>query len=187
MRRRGAVARRYAKALHALAREQGPPEAVGRELEQFGRLVSAETQLRHALHWPWIRAAAKRAVVDEVADRLGLSPLARHFLGLLVSRRRLDLLPEILAAYRALVDEAAGRLRARVLSAMPLSDAQRAALRERLGRRLGRTVLLETEVAPALLAGFVVEVGSRLWDASLLGQLRQVRERMTTTDAWGTA
>jgi len=42
----------------------------------------------------------------------------------------------------------------------------------------GKTVLLETEVDPTLLGGFVAEVGSRVWDASLAGQLRGLRERL---------
>ena len=77
-------------------------------------------------------------------------------------------------------------MRARVRSAAPLSDAQRAALRERLGRRLGKTVLLDTAVDPSLLGGFVAEVGSRLLDMSLRGQLRRLRERLAG-DAGGIA
>ena len=126
------------------------------------------------------------AVVEGVAEHLGVSPLCRNFLALVAQRRRLDLLPEIVAAYRALVDEAGGRVRARIRSAAPLSDAERAQIRERLGRRLGKTVLLEAEVDPALLGGFVAEVGTRILDASLLGQLRRLSERFAR-DAGGAA
>ena len=129
------------------------------ELAAFEQLLATDRELRDALLRPWVKASTKRAIVLEVADRLGVSPLTRNFLALVAQRRRLDVLPEILAAYRARVDEAAGRIRARVRSAAPLADAERAALRERLGRRLGKTVLLDTEVDPSLLGGFVAEVG----------------------------
>jgi F0F1-type ATP synthase delta subunit len=46
-------------------------------------------------------------------------------------------------------------------------------------------VLLETAVDPALLGGFVAEVGSRLLDMSVRGQLAGLRERITR-DAGGT-
>jgi F-type H+-transporting ATPase subunit delta len=65
-----------------------------------------------------------------------------------------------------------------VRSAAPLQDGERAALRERLGRRLGKTVLLDTQVDPALLGGFVAEVGSRVLDMSVAGQLTALRERI---------
>ena len=135
--------------------------------------------LREVLLRPWVKAATKRSLVLEVTDRMELSRLTRNFLALVAQRRRLDLLADILAAYRALVDEAAGRVRARVRSAAPLADPERAALRERLGRRLGKTVLLDTEVDPSLLGGFVAEVGSRVLDMSVAGQLAALRERIT--------
>lgn len=178
MRRGAAVARRYAKALLALAAAQSRLEPVADELSTFERLLGDEPALRKALTQPWIKAATKRAIVTGVAERLGLSPLARNFLALVAQRRRLELLPDVLAAYRTLVDEAAGRARARVRSAVPLTEAHQAALRERLGRRLGKTVLLETAVDRSLLGGFVAEVGSAILDASLTGQLRALRDQL---------
>jgi F-type H+-transporting ATPase subunit delta len=186
MRRGGAVARRYAKALWALAREESRLEAVGQELARFERVLADEAELRAALLLPWTKAAVKRAVALAVCEQLELSPLARNFLALVAQRRRLGLLAEIRAAYEALVDEAAGRVRARVRTAAPLGDAARTAIRERLGRRLGKTVLLDTEVDPALLGGFVAEVGGRLLDLSLRGQLAVLRERLAR-DAGGTS
>lgn len=186
MRRGAAVARRYAKALRALAAQENRLEPVAQELTRFERVLADEAPLREALLRPWVKAAVKRTIVVTVTERLGLSPLTRNFLALVAQRRRLALLLDILVAYRALVDEAAGRARARVRSAAPLSDAQRAAIRERLGRRLGKTVLLETEIDTTLLGGFVAEVGSQILDASLTGQLRTLRERLIR-DAGGAA
>ena len=178
MKRGAAVARRYARALHALASAARQAEAVADELAAFDQLLAAERELREALLRPWVKATTKRGIVLEVAGRLGVSPPTRNFLALVAQRRRLDLLGEILVAYRTRVDEAAGRIRARVRSAASLSDAERAALRERLGRRLGKTVLLDTEVDPGLLGGFVAEVGSRVLDVSIAGQLAALRQRI---------
>lgn len=178
MKRDATVARRYARALHWLANEAQRADAVADELAKFELLLTTEPELREALLRPWVKATTKRAIVLEVAGRLGVSPLTRNFLALVAQRRRLNVLGEIIAAYRATLDEAAGRIRARVRSAAPLADAERAILRERLGRRLGKTVLLDTEVDPALLGGFVAEVGSRVLDVSVAGQLGALRERI---------
>jgi len=178
MRRGSAVARRYARALRALAAEAARLEPVAEELATFDRLLASEPALRDALLRPWVTAATKRSVVKTVAEHLGLSALTQNFLALVAQRRRLPLLSEILAAYRALVDDTAGRVRARVRSAAPLAGAERAAIRERLGRRVGKMVLLDTEVDVTLLGGFVAEVGSRVLDASLAGQLAALRERI---------
>jgi F-type H+-transporting ATPase subunit delta len=180
------VARRYARALWGLAREERRVEPVAQELQTFARALADDATLRDALLRPWVKAATKRAIVLAVAERQGLSPLSRNFLALVAQRRRLALLAEIIAAYQTLVDEGAGRVRARVRSATTLTDAERAALREGLGRRLGKTVLLDTVVDQSLLGGFVAEVGSRFLDMSVAGRLAALRERLTT-DSGGAA
>jgi F-type H+-transporting ATPase subunit delta len=178
VRRDAAVARRYARALHALASDAQRADAVADELARFEQTLSVEPALREALLRPWVKATTKRAIVLEVADRLGVSPLTRNFLALVAQRRRLGVLGDITAAYRTVLDEAAGRIRARVRSAAALSDAERATLRERLGRRLGKTVLLDTQVDPSLLGGFVAEIGNQVLDISVAGQLGVLRERI---------
>jgi len=120
------VARRYARALHALASEARRAEPVADELVAFEQLLGTERELREALLRPWVKATTKRAIVLEVAARLELSPLTRNFLALVAQRRRLDILGEIIAAYRATVDEAAGRVRARVRSAFAGTPADHA-------------------------------------------------------------
>lgn len=178
MRRGAAVARRYAKALWELASQESRLEAVGQELLRFERALADEPALRSVLLLPWTTAATKRAIVVAASEQLGLSTLARNFLALVAQRRRMALLADIREAYQALADQAAGRVRARVRSAAPLNDTQRAALRERLGRRLGKTVLLDTEVDPALLGGFVAEVGGQVLDMSVAGQLSALGDRI---------
>jgi F-type H+-transporting ATPase subunit delta len=125
-----------------------------------------------------VKAATKRAIVLEVAERLWLSPLTRNFLALVAQRRRLDLLGEIIAAYRATVDEAAGRVRARVRSAAPMSGrrARGAAGAARAPARQDGPLGLGVD--PGLLGGFVAEVGSRVLDMSIAGQLAALRERI---------
>ncbi|MGH7267926.1 MAG: ATP synthase F1 subunit delta [Candidatus Rokuibacteriota bacterium] len=180
---RAAVARRYARALADLARAEGRLEPVGEELTRFERVLQDEGALANALTRPWVQPATKRAIVAGVTEQLGLSPLTRNFLALLAQRRRIAWLADILAAYRALADDAAGRARARVVSATPLTAVEQAVIRERLGRRIGRTVILETAVDPAILGGFVAEVGARRLDASLAGQLRALRQRLVHDSA----
>jgi len=78
-----------------------------------------------------------------------------------------------------MLDAARGRVRARVRSAVPLTEADRAALAQRLGRALGgKQVVVEEIVDKNLLGGFVAEIGSLVVDGSLDGQLARIRERL---------
>jgi F-type H+-transporting ATPase subunit delta len=128
---------------------------------------------------PWVAPAAKRAVAAELATRLGLSPLTRDVLALIAARNRVDHLAAIGAAYRAMDDEAKGRVRVKLRTAVALTDGERQQLGARLSRTLGgKTLILDETVDPDLLGGFVAEVGSMILDGSLDTQLARIRDRL---------
>ena len=174
-----AVARSYAKALFELARERNQVEAVGKELESVAQVIIEQPPLLDFLSRPGVAAPAKRAAATEAATRLGVSPLVRDFLGLVATRNRADHLVAIAAAYRALEDEAQGRVRVKLRTAVALSDAERAQLSSRLSRLLdGKALVFEESVDSQLLGGFVAEAGSMILDGSLDTQLDRMRDRL---------
>jgi F-type H+-transporting ATPase subunit delta len=173
------AARSYARALYELAKERGQADAVARELDTVVALIGGDPQLRGLLGRPWVSATAKRGIALEIAGRMNLSPLLRDFVGLVARQGRAEALGDIAQAYRQLQDDDEGRVRARVRTAIPLNDAERRALQQRLGQALGaREVVLDETVDAQLLGGFVAEVGSFIVDGSLDGQLAQLRERL---------
>jgi F-type H+-transporting ATPase subunit delta len=173
------VGRSYAKALFELARERNQVEAIARDLATVGELFARDAELRAFFARPWVASSAKRAAAAEIAVRLEVSTLARDFLALVAVQGRVDHLDAIITAYRELDDEAAGRVRARVRTAAPLSEAERSSLASRLGRVIGgKQVVLEEVADRELLGGFVAEVGSLLVDGSLDGQLARLRDRL---------
>ena len=131
---RSAAAKSYAKALFELAREADRVEPVGQELERVRDLVAAQPDLRAFLSRPWVGAAAKRTVVEELAGRLEVSKLVRDFFAMLAARARVDQLDAITHAYRDFVDDHLGRARARVRTLVPLTDDERRILAGRLSR-----------------------------------------------------
>jgi F-type H+-transporting ATPase subunit delta len=178
MRAREGTAKRYAKALHMIARESGSTAAVGSDLERLLEAVDDQPQAHDVLTRPWIKGSDRRAIALAVAEKIGCGKTVRDFAGLVAERGRMDHLGEIAAAYRQLVDEDQGQARATVRTAAPLTDAEKQELSRRLGGALGKRIILEERVDPALLGGFVAQVGSYILDGSLDGQLARMRERL---------
>jgi F-type H+-transporting ATPase subunit delta len=175
------AARPYARALWQLAKERGQAEAVGRELTVVAEAIEQTPELRDLLARPWVAASVKQAVAKDVAARLEVSPLTRDFIALLARQGRGDQVAAAVAVYQELVDQDLGRLRARVRTAVALTDQERERLRDRLGQALSaRQVILEETVDPSLLGGFVAEAGGYLVDASLDAQLARIRDRLAT-------
>ncbi len=174
-----AVGRSYAKALFELARERNQVDVIAHELDAVAEQFAREPELRAFFARPWGASSVKRTAATEIATRLRVSALARDFLALVAAQGRTDHLETIVAAYRELHDKAEGRVRGRVRSAVPLSEAERAALSGRLSRALGgKHVILEAVADRELLGGFVAEVGSLLVDGSLDGQLARLHQRL---------
>jgi F-type H+-transporting ATPase subunit delta len=178
MKSRQGTAGRYAKALFSIAREGSVTEAVGRELEQFAAELAASPQLAAVLQRPWIKPAERQAVAAEVAKRAGCGATVQKAIGLVASRGRMDHLPELVAAYRALVDDELGRVRAEVRTSVAFTADEKQQLATRLGRALGKQLLVAETVDTSLLGGFVAQVGSLILDGSLDGQLARMRERL---------
>jgi F-type H+-transporting ATPase subunit delta len=174
-----AAARRYARALFALAQEAQRVPEVRREIEQMNELLTGSSELERALLSPLHPVAERRALLSALGVRLGSSDLLRHFLAFLVDQRRLIDFAAIAAEYARLADAAAGRARAEVVSAAPLRDEQRERLRRALAERTGQEVELDLRIDPSLLGGAVATIGGLVFDGSLRQQLAQLRSTLT--------
>ena len=170
-----AGARRYARALFALAGEENRVEEIRRELDALVALIDGNDELSHAIFRPLHPAAERRRVLRATCELIGASATLQRFCAFLVDQRRAVEIPGIRAAYAGLADAAAGRMRARVVSASPLSDEQRERLRRALAARTGHELELETAVDASLLGGAVASVGDLVFDGSLRTQLEQLR------------
>lgn len=171
----------YAKALFDLAKERNQVDVVDRELGEAAATFESDLGLRDFFARPWTPAAVKRTVAMEVAQQSGLSKLTGDFLALVAGRGRTDHLEAIAEKYRKLVDEDLGRARARLRTAVPLTDEERHMLSAKLGQGLGsRQVVLEEIVDRTILGGFIVESGGLVLDGSLEGQLERMRRRLAS-------
>jgi F-type H+-transporting ATPase subunit delta len=173
----GSVARRYARALVEIL----PPEtleAAGAALGRMAGLFREMPDLRRTFDDPGVPMPAKRRVLAQIAERLGLDDLLRRFLGLLLERKRMGEMALIHRNFDDLVDARLGRARATVTTAVPLAEADRERLRDGLARFTGKAVLLEPRVDPAIVGGVLAQIGGTIYDGSLRTQLRRLREQL---------
>lgn len=170
----------YAKALFQVVRDQEPQraEAVADELDRAAAAIEAVPELLRVLVTPTVPVPVKAATLDRVIDVLGVEPLTRRFLLVVQEHYRMQHMPDIAAAYRELVDRSVGRTRARVETAGPLDDAQRNRLVEVVAALEGGTVAADFATRPELLGGFRLQVGSRVFDGSLAGELDRLSRQI---------
>jgi F-type H+-transporting ATPase subunit delta len=178
MAERATVARPYAKAAFAYAREQGRLDPWSRWLAAARETVLSDQYAEFERN-PGVRA---QQLLELIAGICGdaLDANARAFLELLAENGRLDFLPEIADRFEELKDEDANVADVEVTSAVQLDDAQRERLSGALRARLRRDVRLQCTVDPSLIGGAVVRSGDTLIDGSLRSKLERLGTDLAT-------
>ena len=172
----------YARALHEVVLDSVPEreEAVLAELEALARVVEDVPDLLRALVAPTVPQEEKTRLLDAVLDALEVGEPTRRFAHVLQRHYRLEHTGEVLAAYRARVDRRLGRVRATVEVAGTLDAGGREKVVGVLERLTGSRVIAKFAENPGLLAGFRAQLGSKVFDGSLVGQLEQLRRAIAT-------
>ncbi|HEX4047205.1 MAG TPA: ATP synthase F1 subunit delta [Elusimicrobiota bacterium] len=172
------VARRYARAVLEIGLEIGQLDGIVEEVTAFAAAWEASPEFRNAIENPLVAHSAKKAVVNDLAERLGASPTTRHTVLLLVDRRRARALPYLAKTLRELADARKGLLRAEVTTAAALSDTYYARLEAQLEKMTGKRVVVERRTDPTLIAGVVTRIGDRILDGSLRTRLQSLRDAL---------
>jgi F-type H+-transporting ATPase subunit delta len=170
------VGEQYARALLQLGQANGKTDELLNNLGWFAGIIREMPKLAGLLESPRVSLADKERVLIRALGEHVTREFA-NFTRLLVRKGRFDCLPAIQAAAVRLRDEVSGRVRGVVTVAHPVSDQAVAGLAANLGKRLGREVLLTSEVDAAIIGGVVVRVGDTVYDASVRNRLKQLRTR----------
>lgn len=177
---RTTFAKKYARALFQLAEEQDQTTEILKEFQSFVNLLAAEAEIKSVL------SIANTHQRDEWVKRLfesRMSALFYHFLQLILKNRRQQLLPGILNAYQGLYDQRQQRVRAVVTTALPLSPQQLTELNSRLNRQLKAEILIENKIDRGILAGMIIRVDGKVYNASILDQIKQLRTYLVENPA----
>lgn len=172
------VAGRYASALFETARENRAIDEVGTALDRFDAMVRESPDLQRLVKSPVFTAEEQAKAVGAVLDRAGIGGLAANFIRLVVAKRRLFALPDMIRGYRELVADAKGVVRAQVTLAEEPSPRIMDDIRSALRDVAKAEVDVDVRIDPALIGGLVVKIGSRMVDSSLRTKLNSIRLAM---------
>ncbi len=172
------VARRYAQALLDLGSETGTLDTLVDEIGAAADAWEVSPDFRNAIENPLVAHDAKKAVVGDVADRIGAGSVTRSTLLVLVDRRRMKTLPYVARTLRELADARKGVVRAEVTTAAPLSDAYYEKLRAKLEKMTGLKIVIDRAIDPALIGGVIARIGDRIFDGSLRTRLDTLRSAL---------
>jgi F-type H+-transporting ATPase subunit delta len=175
------IARVYAEALLNAAEKQGKADEIW---DEFVALVGNPLRRSESPADPAALMASsaiprgRKAEVIRKALQGKVGDLLLNFLLVLNEHNRLDILRAVASEYRGLLDERARRLRVQVRSAVPLTDAQREQVRDLAHNYYGLEPILVEEEDPELIGGLRLQVGDRVYDATVRTRLESIKNQL---------
>jgi F-type H+-transporting ATPase subunit delta len=172
------IASRYAQAMFELSRDQGELPQLEADVGTLDAAMKESADLRALISSPLYSREEQGDALQAVAQAMGLSQSFRNLLSLMASKRRLFVLPQLVAALRAMIAEAKGEMTAEVTTATALTAEQSDRLGKALSAFAGKDVKIVATVDDALIGGLVVKIGSKMIDTSIRSKLMALQNIM---------
>lgn len=173
-----AIARRYAKALLLIGKEDGQTEQYRRELEGVAHLLAERKELADTIANPLYNADERRKVFQGVIEKLKLSKVMSSFFMLLFDKGRVAFIISINEFFQKLADELKGVASASLVSATELPAETIEKIRSALSKKTGKEITLDVKQDPGLIGGIVTKIGDLVLDGSIKTQLLNMRESL---------
>lgn len=170
------IAKRYAKALFAVGKEENAVELYAQALNIMGSLYAQAPPVQDALTNPMYPLEVRVKVVRDIMASMEASDVITRFMALLVEKKRAVALPEIAEAFQGLVDADKNMCRATVISATELNTAMRVKVESALSSLTGKEVAVTATVDPSIIGGIIAKVGDLVLDGSIKSQLNGLKE-----------
>ena len=155
------------------------PAATLAEAQQIASFARENKGLREVWETPAIPSEQKRAVLDAIVKRAGLSQTVRNFVAVLIDHRRTRFLSEIVAQFAQELNQRLGFAEAEITTARELGKDERSGLEGDLARVTGKKIMARYSQDRQILGGAIARVGSTVYDGSVKGQLERIRQLLT--------
>ncbi len=172
------IASRYATAVFELAKDGKDLGALERDIDTLDAAVVESSDFRDLINSPIYSRDAQERAISAIAEKMGLTETVANTLKLMASKRRLFVLPHLVAALKGLIADEKGEVSAEVRTARALSDKQRDQLAETLKASFGKEVKMNVAVDESLIGGLIVKVGSKMIDTSIRSKLAALQNTM---------
>ncbi|MCK9160423.1 MAG: F0F1 ATP synthase subunit delta [Bacteroidaceae bacterium] len=175
----GIISMRYAKALMAYAKEKGAEDSLYKEMKTLARNFHEQGDLVKTLDDPILGANDKFSLICTAANgNDSSSKVFERFIHIVLENKRESYLMFMSLMYIDLYKKEKHIGNAKLVTAVPVDEARKERIRESASKVLHADMRLEAVVDPSILGGFVFDVNDYRLDASILTQLKQMRQKL---------
>lgn len=168
----------YGGSLYDLAVEEKNSAAMMEELTGIQEIFKENPEYMRLLSEPSIPRAERLSLIDQAFDGQ-VHPYVNNFLKVLCEEGLIRELYSCIAQFRSRFYEDQNIAEAVVISAVPLSEKQISALKTKLEKLSGKTIILQQKIDAGVIGGLRVEVDGKQFDGTLENRISTVRRKVT--------
>jgi F-type H+-transporting ATPase subunit delta len=167
--------KRYARAAFELALEKNQLEVWQEGLKKMADLAT-DQKLMALLQDPRVPFDAKKSLLQKGLGEI--HPFVFNLGVLLVSKGILSRSGDIFQQYINMLDAHRGVERAKVTTALPLGPEEKEGVSRRLGEIVDRKVVIDGQVDPSIIGGFIARIRDTLIDGSIHQKLETLKKNL---------
>tara|TARA_A100001011_G_scaffold321615_1_gene342637 strand:- start:1352 stop:1909 length:558 start_codon:yes stop_codon:yes gene_type:complete len=164
---------RYALALYELASENSELENIENNSKTFLNIYNSNSDLKIFIKNPTESISNQLITLNKISDSLNLSIIFKKFLSILVVKRRIFFLKNILTKFLSLSLKNRGEIKADLVSSKNLSNQELDNLNSELSKIIGSKVNFSYKVDESLIGGMSLQLGSLMIDTSVKNKLKK--------------
>lgn len=170
-------ASRYAKALLRNVGFDEAPQAIS-EISLINAIMTKSREFRILLANPRFTTEERESVIKQIAEQYKLSEFTVKFINNLSDLRAVALLPDIIRVATNLYFEKKQKAKATIMTPVEISAELEKKLKESLKKVTDKELEIEYVMDPSLLGGVLIKIGSTMYDTSIRGQLRLLKDEL---------
>jgi len=148
------------------------------ELNALDDIFAQSPDFIKVLAAPTVTMEEKLSIIGEIISKGNVSVLTGNLLCVLTERARMDCFSGIVKQFGALYNEYFGIAEIVVTSSLPLSDAQRKRIADKMSEITGKTVSIKEKVNPDIIGGVIIDCGGTRYDGSIRTRLSELKKEL---------
>ena len=172
------VANRYALALFELAKENSELDIIEKNISDLLQLYNNNSELKNFIKNPTQSQSNQLKILNNLAIKMSLSKITNNFLSILITKRRIFFLKNIIQNFLLLVSKKKGELKASLITSKNLTSEEIKNLNTELSQAMEATVAFDHTVDENLIGGLKVQIGSLMIDTSIKNKLKKYEQTM---------
>jgi len=172
------IAKRYARALVELSEEKKTVDKTKADLAAFVGAVDALPAMQKLFASPVFTPENKKAVIKDLAGKLGMQPTTQRFVEHLAETGRIRYVKDVNEAFQEILAEHQNRAAVRLTTAVAINNADLADIKQKLEGLTGKQVDIDSQVDTTLIGGAKAQIGSTIYDGTIKNQLNKMRNQL---------